>query len=518
MHEPYRLKHLPLVVCLACCLLPCVAEIFSSVSKMKTLPRLERRLLTKFEDFLQTVHREDGAADELRRKLQKLHQWNSKIVKNTSIIECPLHAFRLVKRLVRQWSAVFKLADDVIAPSVSRFKEFTNSTREWLRTQQIWPTHADLSGAATAIVRLHHLYNLDYAPLLQGHFLNVTSKPLTSLELTYVTKAALKLGFICDAKGLFSALETLSAGFEGERTVARVQRLRERLSDLMIGSMSECEHNNSISTPSVSFLASEPEQRRKEAVRTLYHQMCRKSMQAAIVHGSGTRCYLHSTQVPYLKFKAEVVNYDPYIVVFHDVISDDEIREMKDLSFGKLSPSTLAVAQVAHEQQLIRVSQNAWLFDTSPVVSRVSRRVELITRLSTRILHQDTHAEPYQVTSYGVGGVNGLHEDSVRVPRHNGNENTPLLRNSGDRTATWMYYLSDVQLGGATVFPLLGASIRPQKGTAAFWYNLKHSGEGDVRMVHAGCPVLYGDKWVANKWLREVGNVFTRPCLLHPHL
>lgn len=34
-----------------------------------------------------------------------------------------------------------------------------------------------------------------------------------------------------------------------------------------------------------------------------------------------------------------------------------------------------------------------------------------------------------------------------------------------------------------------------QQGDALFWYNLKKSGEGDLDTLHAGCPVLLGDKW-----------------------
>ena len=33
------------------------------------------------------------------------------------------------------------------------------------------------------------------------------------------------------------------------------------------------------------------------------------------------------------------------------------------------------------------------------------------------------------------------------------------------------------------------------KGDAAFWWNLKRSGDGDVSTRHAGCPVLVGSKW-----------------------
>lgn len=138
-------------------------------------------------------------------------------------------------------------------------------------------------------------------------------------------------------------------------------------------------------------------------------------------------------------------------------------------------------------------------------------------------LTQET-AEPLQVQNYGIGGHYSPHWDHV-IKRH------IQFDGPGNRIATVLLYvsinitlndcfnklsslkLSDVEKGGATAFPYLKLLIDVQKGSAAFWYNLKPSGQGDYETRHAGCPVLLGSKWVANKWIREHGQEFRRPCV-----
>lgn len=68
--------------------------------------------------------------------------------------------------------------------------------------------------------------------------------------------------------------------------------------------------------------------------------------------------------------------------------------------------------------------------------------------------------------------------------------------------------MSDVEKGGATVFPYLKVHVPPVKGSAIFWHNLKPSGTSEHLTKHAGCPVLIGSKWVANKWIHEQGQGF----------
>ncbi|KAF7283400.1 hypothetical protein GWI33_000692 [Rhynchophorus ferrugineus] len=154
-----------------------------------------------------------------------------------------------------------------------------------------------------------------------------------------------------------------------------------------------------------------------------------------------------------------------------------------------------------------RISKSAWLKeDEDERISVITRRINDMTGLTM------STAEELQVVNYGIGGHYEPHFDFARK------EETNAFRNlgTGNRIATVLFYMSDVEQGGATVFPVLKTALWPKKGTAAFWFNLFESGHGDKRTRHAACPVLAGSKWVSNKWIHEAGQEFLRPCLLNP--
>uniref|UniRef100_A0A8C9VPU7 procollagen-proline 4-dioxygenase n=1 Tax=Scleropages formosus TaxID=113540 RepID=A0A8C9VPU7_SCLFO len=190
----------------------------------------------------------------------------------------------------------------------------------------------------------------------------------------------------------------------------------------------------------------------------------------------------------------------PRIVRYHDIISESEIATVKELAKPRLRRATVHDPQTGElTTAQYRVSKSAWLTAYEhPVVAKINQRIEDITGLN-----MDT-AEELQVANYGVGGQYEPHFDFGRVSKDE--------LGTGNRIATWLFYMSNVTAGGATVFPDVGAAVWPIKGTAVFWYNLFASGEGDYSTRHAACPVLVGNKWVSNKWIHERGQEFRRPC------
>ena len=65
-----------------------------------------------------------------------------------------------------------------------------------------------------------------------------------------------------------------------------------------------------------------------------------------------------------------------------------------------------------------------------------------------------------------------------------------------------MVYLSSPEFGGNTIFPQAGISVKPEIGSALYWFNAGAQNNYDSRILHGGCPVAYGNKWIANKWIK----------------
>ena len=104
-----------------------------------------------------------------------------------------------------------------------------------------------------------------------------------------------------------------------------------------------------------------------------------------------------------------------------------------------------------------RISQTAWIEGEDKIYTeKISRRVGHITGFDMET------TENLQISSYGIGGFYGYHHDFYT----DASRETLMLR--GNRIATWMFYGSDVELGGATVFLHGNVTVFPKRDRRYF--------------------------------------------------
>jgi prolyl 4-hydroxylase len=107
----------------------------------------------------------------------------------------------------------------------------------------------------------------------------------------------------------------------------------------------------------------------------------------------------------------------------------------------------------------------------------------------------DRQEDP-QVLRYGLGEEYQAHYDDLE-------EDSP-------RVATVLVYLSDVEAGGETVFPmgvpLSGEGLLrvvPKKGDALLFWSMDGRMREDRYSLHAGAPVERGVKWTMTVWIHS---------------
>ncbi|XP_026866807.2 prolyl 4-hydroxylase subunit alpha-2 isoform X2 [Electrophorus electricus] len=531
---------LAVTVWAVCCLFCGIhAEIFTSIGQMTDLIFTERELVQSLKEYIQAQE----------SKLETVKNWANKldVLTRTStsdpegFLAHPVNAYKLVKRLNTEWSELESLVlhdpSDGFISNISMHRQY-------------FPDAEDEMGAAKALMRLQDTYHLDSESFSKGKLPGQGRIPGVRYNAFLTVDDCFDMGktaynendYYHSVLWMQQALRQMDAGEESKTSKAEVLdylsysvyrmgdlpraieltrrllsidpshqraggnlRYFEQLLSKELREKGHDEQEPADEKPIQLGTYERPKDYLPE--REIYESLCRgEGVKMTSRRLSRLFCrYQDGNRNPRLLLKPmkEEDEWDnPHIVRYLEVLSDEEIEKIKELAKPRLARATVrdpktGVLITAH----YRVSKSAWLeAEEDPVIARVNQRIEDVTALSV-----DT-AELLQVANYGVGGQYEPHYDFSRRPFDSN------LKVDGNRLATYLNYMSDVEAGGATVFPDFGAAIKPRKGTAVFWYNLFRSGEGDYRTRHAACPVLVGSKWVSNKWFHERGQEFRRPC------
>lgn len=119
-------------------------------------------------------------------------------------------------------------------------------------------------------------------------------------------------------------------------------------------------------------------------------------------------------------------------------------------------------------------------------------------RMASSIGIDFTHAERMVLLRYLPGQEHRLHRDCLPPQGIAGDR-----PQAGQRATTLCTYLCDVESGGGTAFPEANLVVDARMGRAVAFRNTDEAGRPDPNSLHAGTPVLAGEKWLATLWFRE---------------
>lgn len=208
----------------------------------------------------------------------------------------------------------------------------------------------------------------------------------------------------------------------------------------------------------------------------------------------------------------QLLSWYPRAYLFPKFIDRDMCNHVIKLAESRLAPSSLALKKgdTLSSTREIRTSQGTFVSrgqDPDGVLAYIEDKIAVVTGIPSG------HGEAFNVLRY----ENGQHYDS----HYDSFDESSYGKQSSQRIATVLVYLSDVEEGGETSFLFEGVNgteriktvdykkcntgikYRPRAGDALLFWSIHPDMTTDKHSLHGGCPVVKGTKWTATKWIRN---------------
>lgn len=127
------------------------------------------------------------------------------------------------------------------------------------------------------------------------------------------------------------------------------------------------------------------------------------------------------------------------------------------------------------------------------ILATVRARIAEVTGLQVQAM------ESPHLLHYSVGEAFAPHFDTTENP------SSPGFR---PRVLTFLTSLNDDYEGGETEFPVIDGRWKGRRGSALFFWNVKADGGLDRSTLHAGLPVVRGEKWLLSQWIEVADGQF----------
>ena len=180
------------------------------------------------------------------------------------------------------------------------------------------------------------------------------------------------------------------------------------------------------------------------------------------------------------------------LFLIEDFLDATECAGLIAAGESRLRPSTITVETPDNYFRTSRTCDLGLL--DAPIVRTISDRICDTLGIDAM------HAEVMQLQKYAVGEQFKAHTDYFEPGTE---EYAEFCTPGGNRTWTFMIYLSQVERGGGTHFLAIDRTIQPRPGMAVVWNNLRPDARPNPETLHAGTPVEAGTKYIVTQWFRE---------------
>ncbi|HYD81001.1 MAG TPA: 2OG-Fe(II) oxygenase [Paucimonas sp.] len=186
----------------------------------------------------------------------------------------------------------------------------------------------------------------------------------------------------------------------------------------------------------------------------------------------------------------------PRVILFGNVLTRDECEQLIEMSKSRLSRSTTVDDQTGKAEHHEHRTSHGTFFalNENPFIAGLDQRIARLMQLPV------ANGEGLQILNYRIGGEYKPHYDYF-PPQLPGS--APHIARGGQRVATLVIYLNDVEEGGETIFPNIDLKVVPLRGCAVYFAYTNARDQVDPLTYHGGNPVTKGEKWIATKWMRQ---------------
>ena len=509
---------------------------YHSIAKMRDLLDVEHVFADKFFDYLDAEEKRLQNLENFVKEVEGVVRDSSK--NEALFVSNPANVYLLFKRFVENWPNTKELYGKNKNTSLTPMNGILRGLEI---VKDFLPDQLELRGTVLSLIKLQHMYQVSPAEFSDG-FGNAPE--LGYEDMFEIGARAERLLYFPESFSWFEELlkrwprgndtkvigkTSLGLNISRFETLNYISYVAYEIGNLEAAELygREAVHvspteqmvynyrwyvydlHRSVTNPSVR----KKFRRIRESLSPFldrYDSLCREEEQMPQHVKNRLLCYFST---PHPRFtitplKVEVIyDGDPYVVAYRHFVGDKEVDRIIELTKPYLKRAQAYNPETGKPEDVdYRIAGNAWISGAKhPVVNNFVIRVGDAVNLNMFT------AEPLQMGNYGIAGNYDPHCDHVRLVNSSA---FGIYGKWGNRMSTALVYFSDVERGGQTVFVNTekGVIMRPEKGTFLFWHNLYRNGTGNNRTEHAACPVLLGEKWIANLWIHERGQEFTRPC------